>query len=202
MDMMSIRRKILMTQDNDLPPKYKRLAYIVNPGYARILTNYSPVQYDEFNVEFSVDTTRSSQCLFSAGTDTYQLVFLLTAGSNYSYLRYFASSSPAYNFNLPTEEWLTLSLSGGGVLSVNDKTNTYSYGSAIDGTNALHICRRANGSNMFIGKLKSFRVTNDGTLKLNLIPCTRVSNGIVGMYDTVSKTFYSSASDVAFTAPS
>ena len=68
MDMMSIRRKILMTQDNDLPPRYKRLAYIVNPGYARILTNYSPVQYDEFNVEFSVDTTRSSQCLFSAET--------------------------------------------------------------------------------------------------------------------------------------
>ena len=193
--MMGIRRAVLMATDPDLPPGYRRVDYIRSESSAFIQTDYVPVRYDEIESEFTIDTN-SLRCLFSAGMGTYQLVFLTQSGSNsYTYLRYFDSSAPSYKFSLQEGAWNSLRLSGNGVLTINGVSNSYTYKSAIDGTNGnMYVFIRSNKQSAFIGKLRKFKITNSGTLKLNLIPCIRGSDGKAGVYDTVSKTFYGSAS--------
>ena len=47
--------------------------------------------------------------------------------------------------------------------------------------------------------MQSFKVTRDNVEILNFVPCYRKSDGIVGMYDTVSKTFFTNTGTDAFT---
>lgn len=200
-DLMALRRRILLAADPDLPPGYKRVDYIRAKSSAYINTTYVPVRYDEIETEFAIKANYTGlRSLFSAGTGTYQLVLLTQNGSNPTYLRYFSNEAPADKFDLQNDTWYNLTLSSGGKLTLNGKSVTYTYLSEIDGANNnLYIFRRRNNASTFLGKLRQFRITNNGTLKVNLIPCIRASDGKAGAYDTVARKFYGSADTEEFT---
>ena len=200
---MTESRRRIMAVDPVLPPQYQRVEYIKATSYAYIKTNYVPTRYDEFESEFLITNRDYYDCLFSAGRDTYQLVLLLKSGSNYSYLRYFNTIAPDRYFNIQENTWNKLILSANGTLTINNTILSYTYASEIDGNyNNMFILRRRNEDSLFIGKLKSFKITNNGTTKMNLIPCIRLSDMKAGAYDTVSKEFFGSASQAEEFIPS
>lgn len=180
----------------ELPPGYKKVEYIQSTNNAFISTNYIPTRYDEFDIEFMIDATPAAYfALFSSGIGTYQLIYLLTSGTKNSYFRYFSSNASASKIDLSLGVWYRLTLSRDGVVSVNGKSQSYTYQNEIDGNyGTMYILRRRDDTNRSVGKIKSFKVTNNGVLKLNLVPCVRLSDNVAGAYDTVTKTFYSSAS--------
>ena len=47
-------------------------------------------------------------------------------------------------------------------------------------------------------KLYSLQRYKQGVLTLNLVPCYRVSDGVIGLYDTVSETFFTNAGTGTF----
>lgn len=47
-------------------------------------------------------------------------------------------------------------------------------------------------------RLKMFRITRNQTILGNFVPCYRKSDGKIGMYDTVSKTFYTNGGTGTF----
>lgn len=49
------------------------------------------------------------------------------------------------------------------------------------------------------GKIYETNVTREGEIVLNLIPCYRKADGEIGMFDTVSKTFFSNIGSGEFT---
>ena len=63
---------------------------------------------------------------------------------------------------------------------------------------------KENNSNSFIQKSNyrcySFKITQDGVLMLNFIPTRRKSDNVIGMYDTVTKTFFTNAGTGTFIA--
>ena len=71
----------------------------------------------------------------------------------------------------------------------------------------------ANNNNIYIGKgngaanvrdlglrISWFKITNNGTPAIELLPCKRISDNVAGFYDLVSETFKTSDSATAFTA--
>lgn len=188
-------------ESDELPSIYTRVDYIKATSDAYIETSYVPTRYDAFDAEFTFDGSNGTYgCLFSAGTGTYQMLFLMRQGATTSYLRYFSNNSTALSLAFSTNTWYTMSLSSSGTLKINGKTNTLSYLAELDGNDKTMILfkRKNNTSNLY-GKLKYFRITNNGTVKMNLIPCIRNNDGKAGVYDTVSKTFMSSSGNEEFT---
>lgn len=194
------KKRIMMATDPDLPPWYQRVEYIKATSSAFIATNYVPTHYDAFEIEYMLDANSGNKCLFSAGAGTYQLIMLSYvdgSASKYAFYYRFFSSGNAVNFHLNAAPgtWYKMTISADGVASSNGESITKAYEHELDGDNTtLYIFRRRNSSSQFVGKLKSFKIINNGTLKLNLIPCIQLSNGHAGVYDTVSKTFYGSGS--------
>lgn len=190
---------------------YTQKKCIVNTNDSYILTNYVPHIGDTMAVQFEYSSTDPNyQALYSAGTGTYQLYALSSTDAAVAdsgrgfYVRYFASSAVNLKNNIEanTQYKYQLNANGGSNCYVGQTTvtATSSPQSELDGNAPLNVFRMANGTYPFKGKLYYFMVINNKVAKLILLPCTRNSDGKVGVYDLVSKTFYSSASNNEFTA--
>lgn len=198
--MLERRRRMIAGCDPELPPLYKRVEYIQSTIYAYIATSYIPTRNDELEIEYMCDHaaggSANMHCLFSAGNGVYQLIALSYDATNY-YFKYFASGgAQTVHYAFTVGQWEKMNVTYDGVMHTSQvNSNASPYEDELDGnmTN-LWIFRRRVDSNPYIGKLKYFKITNNGTLKLNLIPCVKISDDVAGAYDTVSKTFYPSAS--------
>lgn len=202
MDLMKRRREI-MAQGNGLPSAYRRVEYLASSGTQYIQTNYIPQQYDELKTTFMItDWGNENFVLFSSGDGTYQLIYL---GQINGYCKYFASGTASgINPNLAKSTWYTLTVSRDGVFDINHQTATSNYENSIDGSaKELRIMARqaTPAKNYLRGKMSEFVISNNGVTKLNLIPCVRKSDSEAGMYDTVSKTFYTNAGTGEFITP-
>ena len=199
MDLMALRRRILAA-DPLLPPGYERKKCVVNTQYAFFATDYTPRMGDQFDVLFM--PTRDGgglQALFSCGTGTYQTIALMDGirihgVKNSFYVKCFSSATGELLSGLDVNAWYNFKLYADGTAICNGTTIKVTPAHEIDGAGSLYVFRRANTRYPFIGKLASFKVSNNGILTLNLIPCVRLLDNKVGMYDSVNKVFYSSAS--------
>ena len=85
-------------------------------------------------------------------------------------------------------------------LSQNDSTITWTYSQAVVNNTTLKLFKRGDLSASGIPlRMYSFVLSMSNTKVLDLIPCYRKSDGEIGMYDTVSKTFYTNAGTGTFT---
>lgn len=199
MDMISIRRSVVLASNALNPPsaEYKYVEYIESSGTQYLKTGYTPVQDDE--IDIGVYYNSALGCAFSAGTGTYQLLFLQDA---YRYWKYFASGSAKYwPSEIPIGSWQTIHVAKTGILTLNNIDSEQStYMNAIDGNDPfLRVFCRANGTSFAKCRISHFTITNNGVTKLNLMPCYRVSDSEIGMLDTVSKAFYTNAGTGTFT---
>ena len=192
--MMELRRMIMMHNMPDsstLPAIYEQLSYITADGNQSLRPNYFPLKDDEFHVRYKGQTGT----LFSAGVNTYQLTLISGFSSTGWYYKYFSSATGSAGFSLSNNNWYDLDIDKNGVLSIDGKSITVPYEAPIDGSTGtdLWIAERRNWSTRYTGSIAKFQIENNGELKLNLIPCMRKSDQKVGMYDTVTKTFYASS---------
>lgn len=175
-----------------LPSAYDKIPYVTADGNQAIRTDYVPVQYDEFHIR--VKGLNVNGTLLSAGIGTYQTVLIGGSGGTGWYYRYFSPSTVTVSAGYTQGQWYDIDIDSEGVLHTNDKTFTSPYQSALDGTATnLYLFERRNGSQPYSGNVSEFWIKNNGKFKMYLIPCRRKSDQKVGMYDTIGKTFYTSA---------
>lgn len=186
-----------------IPPAYQQIEYISYDGTQHIRTDYVPVIGDEIKIKFLFTGTNDYEGLLSAGNGTYQLILLKYGRSTESnfYYKYFASgSAKEIKWPLQVGTWHEISISSDGTASSEGYSMTSPPESQLDGSQTtLWLLRRRNTNYPCYGSLAYCKIKNNGVTKLNLIPGRRVSDGVIGMYDTVSKTFYGSAGNRAFT---
>lgn len=190
-----------------LPAEYQEVEYIETTGTQYIQTSYTPQNADEIVCDFavvgSIVGAANAQVLFSAGTGTNQLIFLLnnTSGAtpvDGAYYKYFASGDAARLFFYPSYDTkYRLEIGNDGTANCNG----YSVQSNYEGTvnTALRLMQRANGRSSFKGKCYQFILSNGGEVKLHLIPCYRKTDDKPGMYDLVSGAFFVNAGTGEFT---
>ena len=191
---MAIRRNMLIAcMDNKrIPALYQEVEYLESQGYAQqITTNYVPTRYDQLEIQFYLIAVSGYTSIVSAGDGTYQFIALYS-GSDRIYCKYFATGdAKQLTFSPQLNTWYTLSISSTGKFEIDGYSKTSGFGDALDGNNTvLRLFSRANSTSYLYGRIKECVITNNGETKLHLIPCYRKSDNKPGMYDVVSKTFY------------
>ena len=203
--MSLMRRRVMLRNESGggggLPSEYQQVEYIgISASGAYIATNYVPVQGDEIRFRCRI-TGNASAVLFSSGTGNYQTIVVFDRSNGRAHLKMFqtgGASSIAYWYTGVVDFTLknpTSTLNAGG----SDVTVSTPFQGALDGNQTnLWIFRRRNGGDGVASRLYSFSITNNGAEKLTLIPCYRKSDGEIGMYDFVSRTFYNNAGTGTF----
>ena len=160
-------------------PYLRRVAYLESHGTEYLQTDITPKIGCSIKCEYLYNVLPVNeynyQALFSAGTNTYQLIAL---GANTSttegfYYKYFASGE-AKNFNYypKADTKYSLSVNSSGVARIGLYSSTSSPKHELDGlSTTLRILQRRNGSYGMLGKLFSFLMNDEnGNEILNMIP--------------------------------
>ena len=190
--LMELRYRIMMDSMPyylRLPSDYEKIPYVTADGNQALRTDYIPEQYDEFHVRFKGINVNGT--ILSAGNGTYQTVLIGGSGGSGLYYRYFNSSTISVTANYVSGVWYDIDIDSEGTLYTNNITFTSAYQAPLDGTATnLYLFERRNWSQRYSGSISEFWIKNNGEFKMYFIPCIRKSDQKVGMYDTISKTFF------------
>lgn len=173
-----------------LPSAYEKIPYITADGNQVIRSGYIPVRYDEFHIRFN----GVSGTLLSAGTGTYPLVLISGFSNTGWYYKNMNSDTVSVTAQYAANTWYDVDIDSDGTLRTNGESYACAYQAELDGTATdMYLFERRNWTSRYTGSVSEFWIKNNGEYKMYLIPCIRKSDQKVGMYDTVSKTFYTSA---------
>ena len=170
---------------------YRQLEYIQSDGNVVLQTNYTPQGTDVIELQYKLMPAHLSKALDKFLLRTGNTWVETYNATNKWYARFGSSSSAntAFDSETQTEGVLVLRKNS---LSVNGtKILTPSYNTAPSGTMRL-FGNISSGEpvSTSIMQTSGFKVTRGGVLVFNLVPARRVSDGEIGMYDTVSNTFF------------
>lgn len=198
MDMMSIRRKVLMAtkKKKRLPSAFQEVEWIQqNANNSQINTEIICVADHKLVATFSADRRNTHVLLGVQKNGNY----FDMAGSYYTNLYFrFGTDSMKLIKDLTERDVLTIESevrSGYQSVSVN---NTYFYNGDLTITNDFGIPFYIFGSNndgaLAFGNgrlqvLSDIQLYTSGVLVMNAVPCYRIIDGQIGFYDTVRNVF-------------
>ena len=196
MDVMQLRRVLMMgMQTGGLPGAYRRVEFLESDGNQQINTNITGL------CDFHI-TAKSE---YASGTRI--LVGRFYTGGHYigtntpsgTQTTYWSLGAGINTVTLATE-WADMIVSFASntsvSLSVNDEVINR-VGSANNNPYTLF----GNDIYKSIAKMKRCVCFQNGAIVTNFVPCVRKSDSKPGMYDTVSKTFYTNAGTGEFIVP-
>jgi len=189
-----------------LPSEYQEVEYIESTGTQRINTKYIP----KTNTKIELDLSFSGTFDISSGSVGTGTIFY-SASSGNSFSVNFGDGASQGN-NLFT--WFDKNLANGGTVhyydisdTVRTNKNTLTYEKGVfkygtlnaknvavkteDNTNPLYLFG-SSGKNFDRYNMKVYRLKfyEDGVLKRDYIPCYRKSDGVIGLYELLTGTFY------------
>ena len=190
-----------------IPEEYQEVEYIESTGTQYILTNYTPTITEDMKIEMDY--------IFTATQVGESMVFGSTARNTgirfqceyYSSTRWYIGSGinqfrQVLNRVGDKSNTRYSLLIDGETLTVDNQS--ISYTDKWSGSQALPMCIFAiNWINeiRYLNKgIKIYKLifTANGVKEANFIPCYRKTDNEIGMYDTVSKTFYTNSGTGTF----
>ena len=188
-----------------IPSEYQEVEYIYIPNTAYINTKWTPTDGSLFNIKYGLV---SGGYPFGAGS-TPRLACSHTFSSAQIY-NPDNSSFGIYTFYTPSskivdiETYTTSKANGCYVIQNGEKQ---AVGTTTRETNfdaALPMLLGAwqyNATTIRQGEINLYyaKASDNGVPKFDMIPCYRKSDGVIGMYDVVSKTFFTNAGSGSFT---
>lgn len=165
------------------------LEYIVFDGASYINTGIRPSTDDKLEITCKFSNTSSTGALFNAGTGNTQLIF--TNSATQFYYRHFGDTS-GRGIKPQFDELLFIECFSNGSLWINNTQKLAPTGNEItSGVNTpLFIGANANNTRYFSGDIRDVKlIASDGTIKLDLRPCTD-HNNVVCMYDMVTRQYF------------
>lgn len=185
-----------------LPSEYQEVEYIESTGTQYIDTGVT-LGTNDFTILFNFEQTKRTsgeQPITSIWTSDYNYwnLFIRSVSSDESVLDVYTSAHHMLSTEVNLNEKYTVSLTRNGnswELTQGDSTISWTYSPSKINNTTLKLFKRGDLSTSHSTKIKmySFKMAISNTKTLNLIPCYRKSDGEIGMYDTVTKTFYTNS---------
>ena len=205
------RRRELLTMQSELPSAYRKVEYLQSSG----------TQYFWTDVNVQDGLTVESVQTIAAGNDSYLFggaanadnersnfngFYVLRLQGAYPVSYYNAGQNLAYDtvYRIKTthEDGIATTYVDGNLFHSLVRSGT------VPETGAKCVCFGARAMTgaaltgyLYKGKVYSVKVNKGNELLANYIPCVRKSDSKPGMYDTVSKTFYTNAGTGEFSIP-
>ena len=205
-DLMAIRRRLMAARASGglLPAEYQRVEWIASDGTAYVKSGYTPtLNLDKITWRYSLTASYTGDKMFFG--------FASDGGSNirvygelYNMHSWYAALLGAYVGSTLIDrgtglntiydvEMTTTSLTVDGYTA--SASNAYSGGNSHE----IFILAYRNPSgnpayrNNSATRLYSLTFYEGSNVAANFVPCYRKSDGEIGMYDTVSKSFHGNA---------
>ena len=186
-----------------LPAGYTRLQYIESTGTQYIDTGVYANQNTEVRTKFANRAAAGESTTRVVIGDTYQsegYVLSITANTR-SYIR-IGMLSVLFNDYWQTGKVYDVYMSKNSDLQVNDEIFSWTGSeNTFSSTQQLRLFGVVDASNRYaIINMYGLRISEGDVLIRDFIPAKRNSDNVVGMYDTVSKTFFTNAGSGNFIA--
>ncbi|MCQ2568524.1 MAG: hypothetical protein MJ163_02920, partial [Alphaproteobacteria bacterium] len=188
---------------------YTRVEYIQSSGTQYIKTSIIADLNTKADIKFAKTQENGYSAVFGARTSATSRAFnaWVPLSSGFIGANLSSNGSIASNVHCTTNTLYVLSLSG-TQLSVNGNITTITSASSFTTPGGLWLFNTNGGgtstsgtsNRVFVGKIYYFNVYQSDNLVLELIPAKRNSDNVVGMWDTVSKTFFTNAGTGSFIA--
>ena len=212
---MQRRRQLMGMQTGGLPGTHRAVEYIEGTGTQYIATDYVPTA-DETSTDFIYQYTimRSSDDMIY-GINTGSVAYYAeeyNAGrwyaavglSRYSNIQWSRYGSNLYKTHAVIDlEKITITNLESGVTRTANRNQVYS---SFTNTLPLYIFAwngMGRGAEYIHRGLKMFslKLYRAGKISADFVPCVRKSDNKPGMYDAISKTFYTNAGTGEFIVP-
>lgn len=178
-----------------LPKEYQQVEYLgVASDNPYIDTGVTGDQNTKAEVTFSSVETLAS-CLFGYQANAVGITFNLSEQSNNT--RFGAWAKVGWGFDMFDGKKHIVEISQQGLYQDGTLVDTPTAQTFTTGNLTLF---KADGAVTYGDKtIYGCRIWNNGVLQRDLVPCYRKSDNVKGMYDMVSKNFYSNEGTGAFT---
>lgn len=209
-------RGVTATGATTLPSGYTELEYIESTGTQYIDTGYKPNNLTNFEIKYlhtdwiqttvnipygctnSPDSSKANYCLFRTNRGTYTLNRMAWGNDRYGTNKALASEYQANLNEWYIDEYLQNQMYINGTLVA---TSAVDPGTVWNASRSIYLFKR-NSPDPFPSKIRVayVKIWEQNSLLHNMIPARRDSNGVLGMYDTVTNTFYTNAGTGEFIA--
>lgn len=184
-----------------LPEEYQEVAYIESSGTQYINTGY----YANGNSKFDFKVTYKSTAGVVYGSyntrgnwNTGSGYYHNSSSSSNEYTQYHSNTMLNYKGSVNTTQEISVNK---GNVSINGVAiNTMSYSSFTQNYTTYVFAGNNAGAveQPFAFKLFYFKISENGNLIRDLVPCYRVADNVIGMYDLVNDVFYTNAGSGTF----
>ena len=183
-----------------LPSEYQQVEYIESDGSQYL--NVGKILSGTFKFEIEYIGTRK----FGPSSSRYSKALFGCRGTSSSdrYVAFLGIGSGSLQLTKNTSTTITKLIYDN--TSVSSQSSTYSYTNDtlnVSVSNLLDIylfARNDNGTVTDAGSFKvySFKMYDNNVLIRNLVPCYRINDNVIGMYDLVNNVFYTNAGTGTF----
>lgn len=215
------------TEQRNLPVGYTQVEYLTLDGDQYLLTDYYPNSNTELDIKYYPSVSSRFMCIYGVqdSTSANRFYGLVSSTQFKLQMNYSNQGASFWGFNndgtftrgssngtfTSYREIVSLvikkdlvSVTANSVGTINyDMTNDDTWGVNVNCTYPMMIGSRSTAGlegNNFIGNLYPITIKENNVVLRNYIPCRRNSDSVLGMYDTVTGTFFTNAGTGTFTA--
>lgn len=175
---------------------YTRLTYIESTGYQYIDLGYVVKETDRIQMRY-IPTAVESGRMFGTNDDTGQSIYYSLSNKD-SYVRFGSVKSTIIDNGIEAN-YVSLKK---GVVSINTWEAELSYGGMP--TTSLYLFAHNSGNSGALNnskfRLVSFSIEDTDGIIMDLLPYRRDTDGVVGLLDSVTGSFYTVAGDAPLLA--
>ncbi|MCR4886647.1 MAG: hypothetical protein K5919_07010 [Clostridiales bacterium] len=190
MDLMAVRRSLLIQESSLLPGEYQKVEYVYG-SLVRINTGYVPVVSPKAVITFMIRDRNDRDILGFTENKFPSFIVDPAPGDSTWYNRYGSTSRYSPGGLTPPTDNVKQSWEFGQIVKCNgvvEKTLDEVDWSANTQAVFLFGARNSHiGLNVY-----DFALYDGSTLVRKMIPCRRKNDNVAGLYCTVTKTFYTS----------
>ena len=186
-----------------IPSEYQNVLYIAGTGTQFINTEYYPTPNTGVEASFQFTDLTLQQRVFGAAGDLIY-AFYINSSTKFSYKLDDDGSGAWHNTGIAVDKnkhSIIFNKSNSKILIDNSYDDSIiSVTTVSQGSGTLHLMRAsATGSVISQMRIYYFKIYENGVLVRNYVPCYRISDGVIGLYETVTGTFVTNAGEGTFT---
>lgn len=194
-----LRRRGLFDGSTRLPDAYQQVEWIGGDMNPYLITNYTPAYSDELHFSFSVHSVGSPyRHPISAGSAGCEITLLITDTFR-QYWKWFSGDAKRFSVTPTMDERYDCAVTASCLTGLANLTITPEAQTGNVDSTLYIMARKSDPTQKLDGKIYCVWAKRDGALIFNAVPCYRKADSVIGMYDTVSGTFFTNQGTGAFT---
>lgn len=196
---------VKLPSDTRIPADYQEVEYIQSTGTQYIDTGIVGADGITTNVSVYRTATSTNECFCGAFDGTHRLWLIYTFGN--SWYRGYNGAAGAMCASTPIEQWVTINVStedGTVTHNINGTKYTGRYSVGFSAVNNVYLfAMSTNNGASYYGRCRMAycKLYDNETLVRDFVPCYRKSDGVAGMFDLVTETFFTNKGTGEFIYP-